>query len=64
MKQIQNDVFMKWAEWEVPFIINAVENKKVTDPVVLRGYEELKKWDYFADLDTTAPLSLFSLQRN
>jgi penicillin amidase len=63
MKRIQNDIYVKRAEWEVPFILRAVENKKPTDPRVLRAVAELQAWDYEADLDSTATVIFFTFTR-
>ncbi len=52
MKRIQNDVYAKKAEVEVPLILAAIEKKGVTDPQVLKAYRLLKEWDYKADLDS------------
>jgi len=68
MKQIQNDVRVKRADWEMPFITAAMERKKPADPQVLKAYEELKNWDHEADLEATAPVLFFTfikeLRRN
>jgi len=59
MKRIQNDIKVKRAEIEVPIILQAVENKRVTDPLVLRAAEQLRRWDLEAGLDSTAPVIFF-----
>ncbi len=52
MVRMQNDVYAKKAEIEVPMILAAIERKKVTDPQVLKAYRLLKEWNYEADLDS------------
>ncbi len=59
MKTIQNDVFSKEAEWLVPCLLRAVENKDPDDPMVKKGYHILKDWNYFCDLDAVAPIVFF-----
>jgi penicillin amidase len=54
MVRITNDLYLKKAEWEVPLILKAIEDKGVTDPQVLKAYDILKDWDYEADLENTA----------
>ncbi|HUT55120.1 MAG TPA: penicillin acylase family protein [bacterium] len=54
MKRIQNDVYVKKAEVEVPMILAAVEKKGADDPRVMKGYELLKSWDYEAGVDSIA----------
>jgi len=63
MRKIQNDVFMKQAEWEVPIILSAVEEKGAADPMAKRASLELKQWDYLADLDATAPIIFFTFTK-
>jgi len=64
MERIQNDVYVRRAEWEVPIILRAVTDKKVTDPRVLRAAAELKNWDYEADLDSTATVIFFEFVKD
>jgi len=68
MKRIQNDVQVKKAVWEIPFILAAVDRQKPTDPLVTEAAEELRKWDCEASLDSTAAVIFFSftteLRRN
>jgi penicillin amidase len=59
MKRIQNDVYVKRAEWEVPIILKAVDDKKPDDPRVTRAADDLRAWDYEASLDSTAPVIFF-----
>jgi len=59
MKRIQNDVKVKKAEWLVPIILKAAENKKPTGKRVLVAVDELKNWDFEADLDSTATIIFF-----
>jgi len=60
MKAIQNDVYMKQAEWHMGFIERAMKAKNPSDPLARRAYEELKAWDFYADLDATAPALFFT----
>jgi len=68
MKQIQNDVYVKQAEWHMTFIERAMNHLKPTNPLAQRAYAELKAWDLQADLDATAPIVFFTylktLRRN
>ncbi len=68
MVRIQNDVLVKRAEWEVPYILKAVEAKSPDDELVLKAAEELRNWDFMADHDATAPSIFFTfikeLRRN
>lgn len=68
MKTIQNDIYVKRAEWQVPIIMAAVEKKQPQNPLALRAADELKRWDYQADLESTATVIFFQflkeLQRN
>ncbi len=59
MKRIQDDVYVRRAEWEVPIILAAVDKKQPTDPRVLTAVQELRNWDYEADLDCTATLIFY-----
>lgn len=59
MKRIQNDVKLKEAEWYVPRILAAVDNKKPSDPATLRAADALRDWDFEADLDSTATVIFF-----
>ncbi len=63
MIDIQNDVYVVRAEWEVPMILKAVERKKPTDPRVLRAAERLEEWDYQADLDSTGTLVFYQFYK-
>jgi len=59
MKKMQNDVFVPKAHTEVPLILAAIEEKGMDDPRVKKGYEQLKAWDFEADLDSTATAVFF-----
>ncbi len=59
MRRIQNDVYVKKAEVEVPMILAAVEKTGADDPRVIKGYEQLKEWDYESDVDSTATAVFF-----
>ena len=60
MKAIQNDVYVKQAEWHLTFIERAMNNKKPADPLAQRALAELQAWDFQADLDATAPALFFT----
>ena len=60
MKAIQNDVYVKQAEWHLTFIERAMDRKKPADPLALRALAELQAWDFQADLDATAPALFFT----
>ena len=68
MVTIQNDIYVRRAEWEVPMILAAVENKGSDDPMVQKAAEELRGWDYEADLDSTETVIFYQfikdLERN
>jgi penicillin amidase len=63
MKRIQNDVHLKRADWEVPFIAAAMAKKKPTDLKVLAAHDVLKNWDHEASLDATAPVLFFTFTK-
>lgn len=55
MKRIQNDVYVKKAEVEVPLILAAIEEKgALEDPQVKKAYDLFKQWDYEATVDSLA----------
>ncbi len=55
MATIQNDIYSKQAEYYMPIILKAVENKKVTDKDVLKAYQILKSWNLQTSLDQNGP---------
>jgi penicillin amidase len=59
MKTIQNDVYVSRAEWTVPKILDAIDKKKPSGPRTLVAADELREWDYQADLDNTAAIIFF-----
>ena len=63
MKQIQNDVVAQRAKWEVPKILQAVENKHSTDPLVLKAADQLRRWNFETTLEATAPVIFFQYTR-
>jgi penicillin amidase len=63
MKRIQNDVQIKEAAWYAPKIQAAVERKKPDDPYVLKAAEELRAWDFEADLEATQPVIFYTFKK-
>ncbi len=68
MKRIQNDVYLKRAEWMMPKIMRAIDNKNPTDPLARKAIKEFRAWDFEADLDSTATVIfmqfMIELRRN
>ncbi|OGP58117.1 MAG: hypothetical protein A2V67_05530 [Deltaproteobacteria bacterium RBG_13_61_14] len=63
MKRIQNDIQVRRAKWMVPLVLQAVETKNPTDRRVLAAVEELRHWDFEADLDSTATVIFFEFTK-
>ncbi len=59
METIQHDIMLKKAEWMMPYIKKAVENKNPPDPMVKKAMAELTAWDYEADLESSAVVLFF-----
>ncbi len=63
MKRIQNDIYVKKAEWMVPIILRAVERVHTDDSRVVEAADIFKQWDYEADLDTKAPVIFYQFNK-
>jgi len=55
MRRIQNDVYVKQADYFVPLILKAVEKSGVTDRRVLEAAGILKRWNREATIDQAGP---------
>jgi len=59
METIQNDIMIKKAEWMMPYVREAVENKNPSNPYVRRALAELEAWDFEANLESSAVVLFF-----
>ncbi|MFO8057909.1 MAG: penicillin acylase family protein [bacterium] len=59
MESIQNDVKVKKAEWMMPYIRRAMQNKNPKDPLARKALGELNAWDFEADLQSSAVVLFF-----
>ncbi len=56
MQAIQTDHYDKAAERFVPVLVAALARSALGDPIAQRAVDELKKWNFVADIEAIAPV--------